>query len=502
MAKYLTDEVDNVSSLRKRVRTETSEDEVNKILFALTLPSEADVIRYTGNTSGNPTSAKTLMQDVKLNWQTVTIDGNIPAAEQMVFLFRNPLRSFIFYDANPSGQTFDYILHNTIDGSTSFANPDGVTGGYYKPNFGVGTPNASLYQPHGDYIFPGFAQERFGYWCDNDGKGNTTALGVVFDADPGAGGADIMWYLWDGAQWSMSMARSTTAGVVNYFNAGPPPGGCYMTIDIKLNTNAANAFKIHLKSAIGAGGIWCHRSIPNISELLPIINGVRVNAVSLLWTNFSSELQASGKLVSVGVAPCLPWSNIAISQSNLTKLQGYESRPAKTGYYGFLKPDGPGDFMMFNDIRTMAWRGSVITFATFPIQERYSYIAASLSVANVDARDTSIQVTHAIEYLTNSKIQEVQDPPYSAASWTAAIQALQNIDQHHENKFHFGQILRGIGKVGKFIFKGAQIVTKSIPLPMFQGVGKALDMAEGLGANQLFDAMAHYGRRRARPSTN
>jgi len=496
MAKYLTDEGSNYRSLSKKLRPDDSPSDVEAIVFSMALPSEAEIIRYAGASSGNPTSAKTLMQDVKLNWQNVTLDGNIPAAEQMVFLFRNPLRSFVFYDANPTGRTFDYIIHLN-DGSTAYNQISQLGGDFYQPQLSYGTDaGASQYLPHGDYVFPCEHQGRYGYWCDNDGKGGDNSIHVIFDADPTVGGAIIDWYIWNGAIWEMVNADVAVALQLDY-HSGPPVGGAYMSFDIKIVAAAAANFTVHLKTTPAqAGGCWCHRTIPNISELLPIINGVRVNAASLLWTNFSSELEASGKIVSVSVAPCLPWSNIAISQSNLTKLQGYESRQAKTGYYGFLKPDGPGDFEMHDDIRQLAFRGSTATFGSYPVIERYSYIAVALSVANTNARDTSIQVTHAVEYLTNSKIQEVQDPPYSSVAWAQAIEALRKVDQHHENKFHFKKILRGIGKIGKKVFQVGSAIAHAVPLPMFQGAAKVFDMEEDMGATRLLDGMSNIGRKR------
>lgn len=508
-AQYLDTNVDQSYAGLKRDRlTAGFEDEgdvrfealsrVEQLLFGLTLPSESpQVIRYNGATSGNPTSAKILMQDQKLDWQNVTVAGSLPADEQMVFLFRNALRSFIYYDPNPTGQQFDYIVHN-VDGTTTH-NPSNMVGGdYFMPVFSYATPTAtSFYQPHGDYFFPGRAEARLGFWCDNSsGDQNAySALGVEFVNDPLANGAEIQWYNWNGYCWQNADQVATVAGTKIYYTAGPQSGGAYMSFDIKINNIAAVPFTIHIKSGTSpqATGVWCHRSIPNMSELLPIINGVRVNAASVLWTNFSSELAASGKLVSVSVPACLPWSQIAVSQSSLTKLQGYESRQAKTGGYSFLRPDGPADFSFTDDIRPCAFKNSVQTFAAYPLQERSSYVVLSLSVANVDARDTSLQVTHAIEYLTDSKIQEVTFSPYTDSEWTEAIQSCRAIPQHYENKIHFGRIFRKIARIGKKVFnfaKGLAPVLNMIPNPIAQGIGRGIGIADALGAGKLLDLAA------------
>lgn len=500
MAKYLDPTVDDSYAAFKSARKRPFDGgegpltEVEQILFALTLPSEAPAFRYNGQTTGNPTSAKTLMQDQKLNWQNVTVDGSIPAAEQMVFLFRNPLRAFVYYDANPTGQLFDYIVHNW-DGTTTHNPSNMVGGGYFQPVLSYATPTpASTYYPHGDYLFPCEANGRLGFWVDQSAAATYASLGVSFAADPGLAGASIQWYNWNGLQWENADQQDTVAGTLDYYNVTPFVGGAYMSLDIKINSAAACPFTIHIKSNAGATGVWCHRSIPNISELLPIINGVRVNAASILWTNFSSELQASGKLVSVSVPACLPWTNIAVSQSGLTRLQGYESRQAKTGGYSFLRPDGPDDFKFNNDIRPSTRKGSVLNYAAFPVQERSSYVALALSVANVDARDTSIQITHAIEYLTDSKIQEVAFSEWSDEAWAEAIQKCRTIPQHHENRIHFKSIFRKIARVARGAFRFASRIApvlSMIPNPITMGIGRGIQMANQFGAGQLLDAAAN-----------
>lgn len=495
MAKYLTNEPGNYEALRSRLRP-SDDNNVEKIVFACALPSESEVIRYNGDASGIPTSAKTLMQDVKLNWDNSTVDKAIPAAEMMVFLFRNALRSFVYYDHNEANLPFEYRIYEPGGGyEFDYGGQVGgdmlfLDGSYAKPI----TP----YQPHGEFLFPANCNGYPGYWCDADGRANrTTGLSVTFDADPGAAGATIQWCYWTGTQWQGLLTTDTAAGVLTYQNSGPYPGGQYGTIRIRINNIAAAKFRVSLKTLFAnSPGIWCQRSIPNMSELLPIIQGLRVNAASVLWTNFSPDLYESGKIVSVTVSRCLPWSNIAISQSNLTKLQGYESRQAKSGYYGFLKPDGPNDFMLTADITTDARRGTNAQYGWFNPMERSTYIAVAYNVASTQGRDTSIQVTHSIEYLTNSKIQEVAFSQYTEEEWVQAIQQLREIPEHHENKFHFKKLLRRIGRIGKKIFKVAKTITGAIPLPMFQVVNRGLQMAEDMGAVQGLDALSNVGRKR------
>jgi hypothetical protein len=86
---------------------------------------------------------------------------------------------------------------------------------------------------------------------------------------------------------------------------------------------------------------------------------------------------------------------------------------------------------------------------------------------------------------------------FSEQDWTAAIAALRFINEHNENKFHFKNILKGIGKIGGVLFKGARAVTKAIPLPMFQGVSKILETAADAGVGDLLDSMAGKKRRAA-----
>jgi hypothetical protein len=478
----------------KNERIGEAGSDVGALVAALSLPSEFPAPRFNGDASCIPTAVKALTQDVKINWETSVSAGAVPAAEAWCFVFRNALRSFIFYDHNPAGTNYNYELISSFDGTTTF---NVAVNASAQQLYAKWATPSTAYHPHGDILFPGYAQGKYGWWCDNDGQGNTTAMKITYTADPGADGAEFQFMNWNGFQWEPQETIKTAAGVLTYQPAGPYNGGGYVALDVLIKNAAASVFKVAItKTGATCPGVWCHRPIASITELLPIIQGIRINAGSILWSNTSAELYESGKIVSVNVSRSLPWTNIAVDQDNLTLLQGYESRLAKTGYYGFLKPDGPKDFKLRNDVTTLAPRGATATAAYFPLVERSTYLAVAWNVSTTTARDTTAQICHTVEYLTNSKIQEVDYSHFTEQQWIDAIQELRTIPQHHENKFHFKNILRGIGKVGKFLFKGAQIVSKAVPLPMFQAVGQGLDMAESLGANQLFDAMSNYGKKR------
>jgi len=419
------------------VPVESSSERVSQIVETLVFPDTTDPIRYNNDVSSQPTACKTLSQDFKLNWASATVDRNLPATEVMVFLFRECARAVVFYDNNPGNLLFTYAM------AGSYAcNPGGVAFAALPP-FATAS---SAYIPHGTTLYPAMADGYAGWWCDNDGVGNSH-LQVTFNLPATLVGGYIQWMQWNGQGWAVAEQTALVNGTATYNGTVVGTGGAYMHARItNASTATATQYTLSLVSTT-ACSVWCHRPVSNLDTLLNIVQGVRTLTASVLWNNYSSELDESGKTVAVSCPPGLPWSTIASSQSNLTSLAGYKSLLAKQGYYGFLRIDDTADLDFDLDVGIRPFRASTQGFATYDLRSSKSYIAVCMSVASTSARDTSITVTHAVEYRTTSKIQEVRKPyipgveGYSAYEWSQAIQKLADIPQHNVSSVTWRQIV-------------------------------------------------------------
>lgn len=419
---------------------------VKNLLETLVFPSEGATIRYNDGASSTPSAARVLSQELNLNWATATVDRNIPATEQMVFLFRDPLRATIFYDHNPSRSNFTYQLYDADFNDTTFY----TSGASTILNFAWGTCTTA-YQPHGPRLFPLRQNGQTGIWCDNDGTNFSTLQFTVDDATAIAGDSFNCYY-WTGNSWLVSQMFYGINGAATYTMTGLtniPVGGAYFSVVFnKAKTSSVSSMTVSLVCGSGTGpSVWCHRPISNIIELLPIVESVRVVAASLRWINDSPQLDESGKIVSVCVAPTHPWSQVAVSQSNLTQINGYKTRQAKMGLHTYLKPAAQDDSFTYNGkgiVKNTA-PGSSIVSTSFKSTGNSPYVVASMNVANTNARDTSVTVTHAIEFITDSKIQECRMPDASVETWNKALALLAPLPQHNDADIDLRDLLNGGG---------------------------------------------------------
>lgn len=423
-------------------------ERVSQIVETLVFPDENDPIRYNNDVSSQPTACKTLTQDFKIDWQAATTDKQLPATDTMIFLFRHPARALIKYDNNASGAVFQYRIPNSA-GSYTFTFEAGATN--VRLQGGPADQN-STYQPHGTQLYPALEDGRIGYWCDNDGTNySTIRLNFSGTLTTMTGGA-MTAYVWNGACWEFWDTVLFANTVATYTFAAPPVGGAYMAVDVTIGSTATTASFIATVIVISASGpgVWCHISVPQLNQLVPIMQGARVLAAGVKWQNYASDLDESGKVVAVNVSPGQPWQQLTVSQNSLSLLQGYKTLLAKNGYRGFLKIDDETDVEFQQDVGTYAYRGNTIGFAAFPLRERSSYLAVCMSVAATAGRQTSITVSHALEYQTNSKIQETRPPHtpgvqgYTYDEWTVAIQKLAEIPQHHGSETTWRKILEGM----------------------------------------------------------
>lgn len=415
--------------------------EAARLVERLIFPAEHPSTRFNDGASATPSAAVTLTQELNVNWSTAVTDRCIPATEAMVILFRDPVRAVVFYDHNVSRSDFSYEMINSDANTNTFSGIAGAES-FFEPVWGNAT---KTYKPHGTRLYPIEADGHYGMWCDNDGTNYSYLCIDLTDATAVVGGV-VCWWFWNGSKWGFWDSMPLVNGTTTYNGLiAPPDGGAYMCVSVTLPIGSANQsvyLNLNCQSSTGCS-VWCHRPVSNIEQLIPIVKNVRVIAASLEWLNLSPDLDESGKIVSVVVPTGDPWSVNAISQSQLTLLEGYRSRQAKVGYYGYTKPSGQSDsFDYKKQIARVAVRGSndfarVATFA----DDNTPYLMAAMSVALASARDTSLTITHSIEYLTDSKIQESRLSEYSVESWQRALTVLGQLPQHFDANVTFPEVL-------------------------------------------------------------
>lgn len=407
---------------------------VAKIIDTLVFPENKPCLRYNDGAASTRTACQNLTSDYSLNWNNANTDRAIKQTDNVVFLFRDPLRSVIFYDHNVDRRTYIYQIKCSLDLGDHFLVQPGCSG-YFLPGDQAPLQASSNWAPHGNVLFPADCNGIAGYWCDNDGSGNYAFLENDIDDATTLNGGQFEYYAWVGNKWVLWASTPMTDGNSYYFcPTAPPVGGAYMAVAISLPrpTTCTQLNSYRLATTPGGGpSTWCHRAAPQIETLLPTIASNRIIAASVKWENLSAALDESGKITAVTVMPGIPWSNIASGATTLSGLQGYRTLQAKGGYYGFTQPTE--DQMEWQDSVTQSFiKGQTqITNAWFKPCSESPYIAVGMSIANTAARDTSLTVTHMIEILTNSKTQETHTASASSDTWSEALTRLAAVPNHY-----------------------------------------------------------------------
>lgn len=258
----------NLKRLKKE-EDEIREDVVARILIMLTDPEECVPVRFAdGNAVGVPTAIKKLKTALKVQWNNQA-SAPVPSpvgnstTDQLLFFFPNLFRNVAytlqnnnpanatfyvyratFYDmgnqssvnqtfmdctsnfqripANGPHQTLTPVYSTQADGPyiqllTTAADP-GPGAGMVKPTTGT----ATVWGPHGKYLYHGSHEKRKGFWLDQDlypnvnagsggQSGNSFILQFNGPGDGGTIGTDsvfvTVWYL-NGGSWELDTATT------------------------------------------------------------------------------------------------------------------------------------------------------------------------------------------------------------------------------------------------------------------------------------------------------
>lgn len=491
-----------MEDLRRRLDADSSD--VGMLLRALFLPQlYANNLRFASEGAGVTSACSNLSQnyDVSADWIAASQAQQIPATDMMAYLFANPLRSFVYFVHNAAGAPYSYNALN--DNGTLLFPADAI--GVTIQTYFLGAQSALPFSPHGFSLAAGHDDAGNNYlWVDQSPlAGSTATMRVTFTVAPGANSTQISWWVWNGKSAVFWAKTNTLPAQASYDCPIPPPaGGAYMFVRVTNTTDLTlTTFTVNV---IGNRGCWAHRPVPNIEELTGpdlefLVSGIRVNAAAFRAQNSSQEIGKNGNLVSVTVSSCIPWTSTAVSASYLSSLEGYRERSNENGYYGVLLPDSDEDISDFFDDILPSADGSGPQ-VTYPLSERRPYKALGITAPNPDGRNWLFEVTHAIEYLTNWKIQTRDNPRTSEESLKAAIIIASTMETDYENPSHWTDIVNTIGKYGER-FVGLQLEGPGAAvLDAISNYHPAAKIARVIGKNvvlpaqkMLFQEMQEYG---------
>lgn len=420
-------------------KLQTVPTDVAALLRAIFLPKlHANGLRLASEGAGIPSAAANMsvVYDTS-NWPAATVTSELPPADQMYFLFCNPLRSLVYYIHNPTNTAYAYQLIDPLNGTVNFTLKRDVEI-ELRPRF---AQVSTTFAPHSTLMFPGYDENGHYYlWVQSGVGGNMT---VLLNGSPASNGIGVVkFFYWDGKHAALYSIQEFLSGQSSY-NIVPPNGGAYMFASVQSFQNTISSATVTIN---GSGDIWAHVPVPDIQTLLLQAYGIRVNAASIRIQNDSSPLNRNGNIIGVTVAKSINWTQIATSASALSQLQNYREFTADKGYYGVPLPDSDEDVSeFFDDISAPALRAyPTMTQMAYPLQERRPYKAVSLNVPQTSGRSFTAEITHALEYLTNNKLVSQALSKVSEKSVADAIAIASTLETDFENYDNWRETLATI----------------------------------------------------------
>lgn len=432
-----------------------------RVAAALAVPTLNDPVRWSSEFSSAPTAIASPWAIIPAGWNSAgNTTINIPNTDTFGMIFRSAERAAIIYDSNSSAAAMNYQIYGST--STSDENPTapatswnvlvGVTD--YNAQY-LHTPYAKStysYSPHGSTLFAGadgVSPGRY-FWLD----GNTGLYATTVTQYTNV--PEFILDLWtpDGIVSDVYTVVGTT-GTANTTLKTPGTAPGYYSVRIKNQTSSgAGYITIQMHITDSGGPICCHRCIPGYDTNVASVNGIRVSAAALMYTNEAADLYKQGKISGFQSPQGTHWTDYVRSGgafNNVAGSQGSVTTIVSKGMYGFLKPTKPNDF----DIQTyIEVDNGVIVDSFYPLDHQSAFIVMYAQVTTSQGQDGYWTISYGLEYQTTDVWRAIMYPTMEKEVFDRALEFLKYLPQFHENPLHFSDIWGAIKKGAKSILKG------------------------------------------------
>lgn len=442
-------------SLRDRAASE-------KVARSIAIPASYPVERFSSEFTTMETAIASPWAVENANFDSSTTSepgAQISRDLMFAFVFRNALRASVQYDANSGALNWGYVLTGTAAtaGNPTTTIPVAAT----QPNviqpihavWAAADITLGNYQPHGARYYPGKdgeSSDRY-FWIDAT-PFRQTQVTVLLASAPGAGqGITVYVKKWSdlGAQQFVTILvqASSTSATFN-FNASGYYSFAYATISPSF---LANSLTI---SWVGSSSVWRHLALPGMDANALAVDGMRIQAMSLMYTNRASDLNRQGQICLYQVPQDILWDELAVSFNEVSSSQGAKTLIADKGGYLFAKPTQPSDFDMQTPFEAF---GASIRDAGFYLQNKNDYLCIALQITNDQGgRDGYFTRAYGIEYRTDDVWRECATGG-DAKCFQEGLMLLKGLQQYHENPLHWAEIWDGIKKAAGSV---ASVVAK------------------------------------------
>lgn len=364
------------------------------------------------------------------------------------FIFRDPCRFFVYYyDLAPATGNSNYVF--------SYANlplkiANSSTGGDPMPGYPL--PWSSGVQTHGPKLYPGRKKGslRSYYYLANG------YIAVLNQTNPPTSIGGSLWFLGENGSELRIDTQPTTITASNVLQWSITVPG-YYAIDLATAGTCAFGGTFTVSQQTGPGFFtYAHRAVPDLETKAATAQAIKMIGASLMFTNDAGPLNRQGKLAALQVTQNRDWRNYLTYDSLIASKLNYTNN-AVNGYYGFLKPTEEDDLRFISNNAPII---GVIGNAWFDIDTPSDFLAFNIQVTDPDGRDGRYRIAAAMEYRTEDRWIDVEEPviPYTVVQ--SAMSCACRMPQHHENPLHLDDILNYVKDVGRRLYTG---LTETVP---------------------------------------
>nr|URG16968.1 MAG: hypothetical protein [Narnaviridae sp.] len=432
------------------------EADVERVADYITCPIEHrhQQPRFQSQFGSRETACATPLGITDAVFSTLDAEANMFAAK-----FRDPVRSLIHVDHNPTAQPYDYSS-NVVPFKAQF--PGGPFSAWTY--FPVIPLRSTLdYSPHGPVLYPGMGPKSEGayYWGELDSQfhvvntSSTDTIQFRLSSYPFLGGAPAVAQV-------LTAAPGTTVQftITNVFLGGAPGGYFALSYNVTSNIVAGILFgvELHILSSDPAvptanRKVHCHLACQDFQDNSKAVGDLRHTAGSVMFTNTAALIGRNGSVAAKQVPRESQWFDYAEdSFSKISKLdKAYKSDTIDNGVYGYLKVVETSDLDFFFPSAMHQFGPDQLVDSAlvsepffFPLENDAEYLVVGIRIPGIAGRGGYWTNVDGLEYVTNDRFRSTATPDVSSAIWTIAAREITDMPQWFENELHIAELFSKI----------------------------------------------------------
>lgn len=412
-------------------------------------------------------------------WNKITVpwlNGNaqvtypmLPVTDSLIFIFRNPLCSTIFYDPNYAGNTWTYsIFGSSVTSALSVGTPAptwALGGNAFNPAsktplHAVVGKALSSYAPHGaNWFAAGVSKQPKRFFWMQSGDTLVVQLGWATIGSVSIWVSLDIWTSEGGLVENVLSSTPITSGTSGNATITLGNNWGYFAANVVLGPSSGTLTSLQVTSMqiSGTRSVWCHQCVPGIDSNLPACKTAKVVAACIDYKNTAQPLLRAGICTMLQAPQGEHWTNfIGANAGNgvarLLTLNGDEDQEAVEGAYSFMKPTQPSDF---DFIEAYDVDDSGLCDSYWPLENDSSFLIMGCQIPNTAGAQVGYWiVSFGVEYQTTDKWREIDYPTINYEATKMALVHLADIPQYHKNDVHWNEIWEAIKNVGSGIMHG------------------------------------------------